>query len=278
MQAKLILSSLFFAYSTIAAPSDPLAVQDAQGIGTVSQQSRPLTLAPKNIAGNGNYTSNWAGAMLPPLDQGELWNYVTANITVPKVSVAPGSTGDFHALAWVGMDGGILCPSAMLQVGVHMTAVGSKGRTTKQTYQPWYQWYPAKRQYMNNFEINAGDNLQMSIRAPTMNSGVVTLKNGHTGRNVTQKLTSKASLCGKNIEYMVDDFTSAPRHDRFADFGEVVFKDCLGGSLHPQMITGQMWGARSFNVKKETDKGPVNVYTSVNVTSVFSMNVKYDRR
>ncbi|KAL9622676.1 MAG: hypothetical protein Q9160_002986 [Pyrenula sp. 1 TL-2023] len=278
MQAKLIFSSLFFASSALAAPSDPLAVRDTQGIGSVSQQSKPLTLAPKNIAGNGNYTSNWAGAMYHPLDRGIIWNSALTNMTVPKVSVAPGATGDFHALAWVGIDGGILCPSAMLQVGVHMTAVGSKGKTTKQTYRAWYQWYPDNRKYIDNFDINAGDVLQMSVQASKPNIGAVFLKNGRTGRSVNQKLTSKASLCGKNVEYMVDDFASTPHHDGLADFGEVVFNSCLGGSLHPEMLTGQMWGAQSFNVKKEADKGPANAYTTVNITGVMSVKVKYDRR
>jgi hypothetical protein len=56
-----------------------------------------------------------------------------------------------------------------------------------------------------------------------LKAGTVTIKNNSKGWTVSKSLTSTASLCEYNAEWIVEDFLSGNSQVPFANFGTVTF-------------------------------------------------------
>lgn len=114
--------------------------REAHKARALSRKSHPKIAADAPTSGTVNasnveYSENWAGAVII---SSEITS-VTAEITVPSVSSASGSSsGEQCASAWVGIDGDT-CETAILQTGIDFCI--EDGETA---YDAWYEWYPGE--------------------------------------------------------------------------------------------------------------------------------------
>ena len=155
-------------------------------------------------------SGNWAGAV----QVGSGYTSVTGTITVPQVS---GNSQD-AASAWVGIDGDT-CQTAILQTGVSFYADGS--------FDAWYEWIPDYAYSFDNFGVNVGDQIKMSVDASSTSTGTATLENLTTGQSVTHNFDSgtPSQLCETNAEWIVEAFQSGGNQVSLANFGTVTFSD-----------------------------------------------------
>lgn len=105
---------------------------------------------------------------------------------------------------------GYSCQSAILQTGVVAWGDG--------TVQAWYEWYPEPPVYYGqDFPVQAGDTIRMSVNATSTNSGTSTLENLTNGQSVTTPYNNMAeSLCLSDAEWIIEFGGGA---QTFADFG-----------------------------------------------------------
>lgn len=153
------------------------------------------------------YSGNWAGAV----QSGQGFTHVEGTITVPQVSGGDGAA----ASAWVGIDGDA-CQQALLQTGVSFYADGS--------FDAWYEWIPDPSSDFDGFELSVGDQIKMTIDATGTTTGVATLENLTTGKQVTHTYdSSPSSLCQNSAEFIVEAFMEGGTEVVLANFGEVTF-------------------------------------------------------
>ncbi|RAL14680.1 concanavalin A-like lectin/glucanase, partial [Aspergillus homomorphus CBS 101889] len=177
------------------------------------------------------YSTNWAGAVIaldPSTDTNTntstntnttRFTSISATITVPTPAPLPANSTDYQtASAWIGLDGGeshtsttsttTTTTNAILQTGVDLYVIDGQAYTD-----PWYEWYPDFARYYDEFVVNPGDELGVSVTAdPGGRVGVCVVENRSSGASVTQTLTapkSTATLAGRTAEWVVEGFASA---------------------------------------------------------------------
>jgi len=221
MKILAIAASLLLAGSAVAAPHTALR-QERQRKRVAARKSSPIDRITREEAATAvgfsnnsyvEYSSNWAGAVLI----GTGYTSVTGTFVVPT----PSSSGS--GAAWVGIDGDT-CSSAILQAGVSWTKSGSST-----TYDAWYEWYPDYSYDFSGITVSAGDTIQVTVTASSLDSGTAVVENVSTGTTVTHTFTDEASegdLCEYNAEWIVEDYEEDGSLVKFADFGTVTFTGC----------------------------------------------------
>lgn len=109
--------------------------------------------------------------------------------------------------------------------------------------------------------------IQMSVQATSLKAGSVTLENLSTGQTVTKSLSSSASLCGTNAEWIVEDFESGNSEVPFANFGTVTFSNTVAGTSSSSQGNS---GSSILDIKQGN-----TVYTDVTIPSSSQVVVKY---
>ena len=211
------------------------------------------------------YSSNWSGAVLVSPPSGTTFTSAHGRFTVPTPKYV-GSGGDESSSAWVGIDGDTY-GNAILQAGVDFT-VDSSGSVS---YDSWYEWYPDYAYDFSNFDVSAGDVIQIDIVATTTSRGTVTLSNKSTGKAVSKTLSapsSSASLGGQNAEWIVEDFEENGSLVALSNFGTVVFTGASAGLSSGSSVG--LSGATAIDIKQGS-----TVYTSVSLDSSSQVTVKY---
>ena len=230
MKLTAVLGALLCANAVIAAPFTELrrerraAWQRARAVPN-KHSLPPQNLTTADVEGplsngvNAQYSSNWAGAVLI----GSGYTTVTGTIVVPtpqEPSSGSNSGTQYAASAWVGIDGDT-CQSAILQTGVDFYIEDGQA-----SFDAWYEWFPDYAYNFDDFTVNAGDTIQMTVTASSTSSGTATLDNLSTGQTVSHSFSGESSeLCETNAEWIVEDFSSGSSLVPFADFKAVTFTD-----------------------------------------------------
>ncbi|KAI1325080.1 peptidase A4 family-domain-containing protein [Xylariaceae sp. FL0255] len=178
------------------------------------------------------YSSNWAGAVLS--SGAGTYTQVQGTITVPTPTGSAGS-----ASAWVGIDGDT-CGSAILQTGVDFS-IDDSGNVS---YDAWYEWYPAASYDFDNFDVSAGDQIQMTVVASSTSGGTATLENLTSGQS-----GESSELCEQDAEWIVEDFESGGGLVTFADFDSVTF---TGATAIANGNTVDTTGATVFDIQQNS--------------------------
>ncbi|KAH7245211.1 peptidase A4 family-domain-containing protein [Fusarium tricinctum] len=213
MKFTLLLAAASIA---LAAPGTKLVPRDTSPLVPRSARRARYSSAPNqrlwsldSTEANDQYSGNWAGAV----KIGTGYNKVQGTITVPSVSGDDGSA----ASAWVGIDGDT-CQTAILQTGISFYADG--------TFDAWYEWIPDYAYNFNNFGVNVGDEIRMTVDATSKTKGVATLENLTTNQKVSHTFTNTPStLCETNAEWIVEAFQEGGSQVNLANFGTVTFTD-----------------------------------------------------
>jgi len=105
------------------------------------------------------------------------------------------------------------------------------------SYQAWYEWYPAYAYNFNNFPINSGDVLKLTVTAYTTTSGIAIIENLTTNQQVSQQLSSSYALCEQNAEWIVEDYSQGGRLVPLCNFGTVAFTNSYATTSTGSQIT-----------------------------------------
>jgi bacillopeptidase F (M6 metalloprotease family) len=132
-----------------------------------------------------------------------------------------GTGESFAAAVWVGIDGDTYS-NAILQTGIDLN-VAADGSVS---FDAWYEWYP-DYSYTFDLEINAGDEISMTVIASSSTEGTALIENITTGQQASIDLSSTYALGGQNAEWIVEDFEVNNELVSFADFGTVAFTNCV---------------------------------------------------
>jgi hypothetical protein len=189
------------------------------GVTPLKHQSKPANLITSPTAKTATNTThellsdNWAGAIL--IADVPTYTSVTATFTVP----VPSSTVEGEeqcASAWVGIDGDT-CITAILQTGIDLCALDDEIG-----FDAWFEFFPAVSEDFD-IVINAGDSITLIATVTGLNSGTLEVINNSEGTAVLATVSSTASLCQFNAEWIVEDFEECEGTDcflvPFADFG-----------------------------------------------------------
>ncbi|KAH8691830.1 putative aspergillopepsin-2 precursor [Talaromyces proteolyticus] len=174
---------------------------------------------------NGDYSSNWSGAVLNAPPSGTTFTSVSAEFSVPTPGVADNEAGS--SAAWVGIDGNTY-QNAILQTGIDLS-VNADGSAS---FDAWYEWYPAYAYDFSDISINAGDNVSLSVVSTSPNSGIATIENLTNGQKASQILTapdSSSTLGGQNAEWIVEDYEVGSSLVTLDNFGIVTFTNASAG-------------------------------------------------
>jgi len=219
MRTNAAIAALYCASAVLAAPFTELRRERRQARGR-------HTLPPQNVTnvvqadGTSStavqYSNNWAGAVLV----GNGFTTVTGSVVVPTPKSPQGANErtQYAAAAWVGIDGDT-CSSAILQTGIDFQVQGGQV-----SYAAWYEWYPDYSYNFDDFALNAGDTIQMTVTTQSTSGGVATLENLSSGQSVTHSFSSEsAQLCQTNAEWIVEDFSEGNELVPMVDFTNVEF-------------------------------------------------------
>ena len=191
---------------------------------------------------------------------------VSGTFTVPDTTGQSGAGASF----WVGIDG-VTC-TAILQTGVTAYVNGTETlyygkETLNHASTPyltrlfwriaWHEWYPDYSATFSDLSISAGDVIRANVTAFSTTSGIATIENLTTGQSEHKNLSSTYPLCGKDAEWIVEDFTHNDKTIPFANFGTVTFKD------------GKATGPRGTN----TFSGATIIEMAQNYTHVTSATI-----
>ncbi|KAJ6614128.1 peptidase A4 family-domain-containing protein [Mycena sp. CBHHK59/15] len=219
--AATLLSYALFVTAAFAAPqtnlNDRLAHRRSGAhLSSPRRPSNGINAQAANVS-NVEYSSNWAGAAWE--SAAGTYKTVTGTFVVPTPMVPSGSlsSGSYAASAWVGIDGDT-CGTAILQTGVDFTI--SDGEVS---FDAWYEYYPDFAFDFSGIPISAGQTITVTVSASSSTSGTATITNVSTGKTVSKALTSTAKLCGKNAEWIIEDFEEGSSLVPFANFGTVTF-------------------------------------------------------
>lgn len=238
MKFSAIAAATILAGSAVAAPGTALrqarATKRANG-GNHGNPVRYVEGPSSEVTNKTNvqYSDNWAGAVLV----GTGFTSVTGSFVVPS----PSTTGS--GSAWVGIDGDT-CGTAILQTGVDWTRSGSSN-----SYQAWYEWYPAYAYDFTGIPISAGDTIKVTVTATSKASGTAVVENVTKGTSVTHTFSGNvgADLCEYNAEWIIEDYEEGNSLVTFADFGTVTF---TGASAVKSGTTVGLSGATIFDIEQ----------------------------
>ena len=237
-----LLAATALAAPTLQSPEDRLAARVARRDAT--RRTQPLQRITSNsdvevdaatvpTKTNDEQSTNWAGVVIEKPPAGATFTAVSATFTVPRPT-STGGSGQQSASAWVGIDGDT-CQSAILQTGLDFTVRG-----TSVSYDAWYEWFPDYAHDFSGISFAAGDQVAISVVASSKTAGTASIKNLSSGQSVSKKITSSASLCGTNAEWIVEDFESGSALVPFANFNSVTFNSAVAS-----LSNGQTMGAGS---------------------------------
>jgi hypothetical protein len=113
----------------------------------------------------------------------------------------------------------------------------------------WYEWYPASDIPFSSSSItfDAGDSVTLSVTATSSTTGTATIKNNSKNQQVTHTLSSTYALCGKDAEWIVEDFEQSGARVPLADWGTVTFTNAYAtapnGTTYgaDKAAMGNMW-------------------------------------
>ncbi|EIW78772.1 hypothetical protein CONPUDRAFT_155502 [Coniophora puteana RWD-64-598 SS2] len=228
-----IFALLALASAAVAIPTsrERHAARVARRSGGSTNLAQDIQL--NNIT-NEAYTSNWAGAVWSK--PAGTYTSVTGTFTVPTPTGADGSS-----TAWVGIDGSS-CSNAILQSGVDFDISGGQV-----SYVAWYEWYPAPMTDFDNFAVNAGDVITVTVTATSTTAGTAVMENTTTGQKITQDLTSSSALCQQDAEWILEDFSINGGLAPFDNFGSVTF---TGNSATTTTGTDTPNGATVYDIQQ----------------------------
>ncbi|GJE98823.1 peptidase A4 family-domain-containing protein [Phanerochaete sordida] len=203
------------------------------------------------------YSSNWAGGVLSAA--GGTWKSVTATFTVPTPKEPAGASGTHAASVWVGIDGDT-CGTAILQTGIDLYVSG-----TSVGFDAWYEWYPDYAYDFSGISFGPGDSVTVTVTASSKTTGTAVVTNNSRHQSVSKALSSSASLCEQDAEWIVEDFSESGGLVPFANFGTVTFTgasatNAAGGHVGPaganaidieqngQVLTSVQLGASTVTV------------------------------
>lgn len=249
MKIRSILARLFCASTVLGAPFTELRRERRAASAGRGLPRRNVANAPgidgRTNAHTGVYTDYgeyWAGATLIGSD----YTSVFGTIVVPTPRTPPGgnSSAQYAAAAWVGIDG-YTCGTALIQTGIAIWI-----QNGQPWYNAWYEWFPEASGSFDDFAVNAGNTIEMSVEASSKTSGTVTLNNLSTGQSVTHSFSGQSeSLCQTNAEWVVEDFTggNSTALVPFIDFTTVRF---TGASAVSHGSAVDTTGARIMDIKQ----------------------------
>ncbi len=151
---------------------------------------------------------------------------------------------------WVGIDG-FTCPTkALLQTGIQLNLVNDTVSYNGKLIQylreiliailllAWYEWFPADTIYFDNFTINSGDEVRLTVVATSTTTGRALVENLTNKQTVEHELSSTHPLCQESAEWIVEDFSFANNSlVPFNDFGTVIFTDAFALTAGGEIFT-----------------------------------------
>lgn len=126
-----------------------------------------LNYVAQNFPGADETSENWSGAVTRATGT-QVFTSIFASFQIPRDVLPPYAMrrGTYRSSAWIGLDGHDPTSPSMPQVGVTLKVDVLPG-VVHTSFEPWFQWW--SRQAINppliidNFQINAGDNIACSI-------------------------------------------------------------------------------------------------------------------
>ena len=134
---------------------------------------------------------------------------------------------------------------------------------TRRRSAAWYEWYPDYAHDFSGISFGAGDSVTVTVTATSKTAGTAVIKNNSRKQTVTKDITSSASLCQEDAEWIVEDFSTAAGMVPFADFGTVEFTgaaatDAAGVQVGPA-------GADAVDIQQD---GPVLTSVQLGASTV----------
>ena len=130
----------------------------------------------------------------------------------------------------------------------------------------WYEWYPDWSYYFSDLEVSAGDVIRATVTAYSWTSGIATIENLTNGQSGSKQLNSTYRLCGRNAEWIIEDFEDGNGNMvPFANFDTVTFTDAMAtgtGTYTPN-------GAKIMDIEQNNQ-----VLTSVSIDG-SSLTIQY---
>ena len=239
MKYTAVITASLLAATTLARPHGSTVSERAARRAAAGRKTHPKIPSTGASAGieapaapnsTVQYSSNWSGAVLTAPPAGSTFDSVSTQFTVPTVappSSASGS-GSWSAAAWVGIDGDTY-GKAILQAGIDFTATRGDGDAVEQSYDAWYEWYPAVSHDFSGISMKAGDTMSVTCTSSSPSKGVCKIDNLTNKQSVSKTMTApsaKATLGGQNAEWIVEDFEQGGSLVPLAKFSDVTFTNC----------------------------------------------------
>lgn len=201
-----------------AAWASPLAARAAKAGATLRRTNMKIPHPDANLTDfSVSSSTNWGGAAINSAGVTE----VTGTFTIPKPAPPTGGSTrtDYCGAAWVGIDGDT-CQTGLIQTGVFWCVENGAF-----SYEAWYEYIPAASIAYTGISVTAGNVIKVTVTKTSTTGGVTTFENVSTGVTVSHTFTGQRSgvLCGKDAEWIVEDFTEGSSLVPFANFGSVSF-------------------------------------------------------
>lgn len=91
----------------------------------------------------------------------------------------------------------------------------------------WYEWLPDGSVYFQDFPISPGDVITAAVALSSMTSGIVMLENITQNHTALRDVNSPNTLCGKNAEWIIEDYGQNSGQVPLANFGTVTFTEAV---------------------------------------------------
>ena len=135
----------------------------------------------------------------------------------------------------------------------------------------WYEWYPDSSYYFSNLDISTGNVIRATVNSSTSTSGIATIENLTNGQTGVRHLSSTSALCGRNAEWIVEDFEDGNGNQvPFANFGTVTFTDAIASGPG----TGTYTPDGAIAITLEDPENDYQVLTSVSING-SSVTIEY---
>ncbi|GAD95948.1 aspergillopepsin-2 precursor, putative [Paecilomyces variotii No. 5] len=220
----------------------------------------PSLLEPSTADNNTLSFQNWSGAILESSNV----TSVTGTFTIPNPKMPSGGTSStaYCGCAWVGIDGDLdICPNGgLIQSGAAWCI-----QNDSPSFYAWYEWWPA--QYMitfDNFDVEAGDELKVTVTATSTSTGNTIVENLTRGTIIGHTWdTESPVLCEATAEWIVEDFTDTSNGSEylapFANYGSVTFTD------NSAIANGQIFGVSNAQIVNMVQNG-----STISEASIFN--------
>ncbi|KAK3937951.1 concanavalin A-like lectin/glucanase domain-containing protein [Diplogelasinospora grovesii] len=152
-----------------------------------------------------SYSGNWCGASQNP-PSGSSFTNVFGIWNVVSVSPRSGQADSDHPVLcqWVGIDGTGAC-DGLLQCG-QFSQINDDG---SQSNFAFWEYIPGPAMSIDNFPINAGDNVAGNVTVTSSTSGIMEVINYTTGLGVIVTVSGGGgTLCGQSAEWILEDPSS----------------------------------------------------------------------